>query len=239
PIQRGSIGISLDSSWYEPDSNTTADIEATQRVLDFNLGWFMEPLIHGDYPSSMRTRVGNRLPRFSPLQSRLLKGSFDFIGINHYTTHYVSESTNLTADAQADSGANSSATLIPLLQANSAWLAIVPHGIRSLMNYIKHKYHNPTIIITENGMDDPDGPLRDGLNDTKRIKFHRDYLTNLLAAIKEDGCDVRGYFVWSFLDDWEWSDGFTSRFGLHFVDYDDGDLKRYPKESAKWFRKFL
>ncbi|CAL5354981.1 unnamed protein product [Camellia sinensis] len=84
--------------------------------------------------------------------------------------------------------------------AHSIWLYIVPHGIRSLMNYIKEKYGNPPVIITEN------------------------------ASIKEDGCNVKGYFVWSLLDNWEWASGYTSRFGLYFVDYND-KLKRYPKDS--------
>nr|GMD84609.1 beta-glucosidase 40-like [Ipomoea batatas] len=121
------------------------------------------------------------------------------------------------------------------LQANSVWLYIVPRGIRSLMNYIKDKYGNHLVIITENGMDDA---KQDGLHDVKRMKYHNDYLTNLLAAIKEDGCNVKGYFAWSLLDNWEWIAGFSSRFGLYYVDYDD-NLKRIPKDSVRWFKNFL
>ncbi|KAJ6318038.1 hypothetical protein OIU76_013561 [Salix suchowensis] len=126
-------------------------------------------------------------------------------------------------------------------RANSIWLYIVPQGMRSLMNYIRQKYGNPPVIITENGMDDPNNPLtsiKDALKDGKRIKYHNDYLTNLLASIKEDGCNVKGYFVWSLLDNWEWAAGYTARFGLYFVDYKD-KLKRYPKDSVQWFKKFL
>jgi beta-glucosidase len=123
------------------------------------------------------------------------------------------------------------------------------------------------------GMDDPNNaltPIKDALKDGKRIKYHNDYLTNLLASIKygslaymprhiyvlrsyaiaskliiycfcyrrEDGCNVKGYFVWSLLDNWEWAAGYTSRFGLYFVDYKN-KLKRYPKDSVQWFKKFL
>ncbi|KAJ4960235.1 hypothetical protein NE237_020145 [Protea cynaroides] len=125
--------------------------------------------------------------------------------------------------------------------AASAWLYIFPEGIRSLMNYIKQKYGNPLVIITENGMDDPNSPfisIEDALQDKKRIKYHSSYLSNLLASIKEDGCNVRGYFAWSLLDNWEWAAGYTSRFGLYFVDYKD-NLKRYPKQSVQWFKNFL
>ncbi|XP_050236749.1 beta-glucosidase 40-like isoform X2 [Mercurialis annua] len=191
--QRGSIGISLDVIWFTPASNSTKDIKATQRAQDFQLGWFIEPLILGDYPRSMKSRVKDRLPTFSKIE------------------------------------------------AYSIWLYIVPGGMRSLMNYIKNKYGNIPIMITENGMDDPNNrltPIKDALKDEKRIKYHNDYLTNLLASIKEDGCNVKGYFVWSLLDNWEWAAGYTSRFGLYFVDFEH-NLKRYPKDSVKWFKNFL
>ncbi|KAK4493433.1 hypothetical protein RD792_011597 [Penstemon davidsonii] len=249
PNQRGSIGITLDSFWYEPATNSSDDIQATQRAIDFNLGWFIEPLTLGDYPSSMKTRVGSRLPIFSKIQSNQVKGSFDFIGINHYTTWYASvNKTNIIGVLLNDSLADSGASTLPFKnakpiseRANSVWLYIVPHGIRNLMNHIKQKYGNPLVLITENGMDDGNPPfqsIKDAIKDEKRIKYHNDYLTNLLAAIKEDGCNVKGYFVWSLLDNWEWGAGYSSRFGLYYVDYND-KLKRYAKNSVKWFKNFL
>ncbi|KAF9624148.1 hypothetical protein IFM89_008086 [Coptis chinensis] len=247
--QNGSLGISFDVIWYEPSTNSTDDIEATQRAQDFQLGWFLDPLVFGDYPSSMRDRVGDRLPTFSNTEAALVKGSYDFVGINHYTTFYAKKnSTRIIGNLLNDSLSDSGAITLPFRglkpigdRASSIWLYIVPRGIRSLMNYIKQKYGNPLVIITENGMDDPNDPfksIKDCLKDEKRIKYHNDYLTNLVAAIKEDGCNVRGYFAWSLLDNWEWAAGFTSRFGLYFVDYND-KLKRYPKDSVQWFKKFL
>ncbi|KAI7748197.1 hypothetical protein M8C21_002906 [Ambrosia artemisiifolia] len=247
--QNGRIGIAFDVMWYVPGTNKTEDIEATQRAQDFQLGWFLDPIMFGDYPTSMRTRVGDRLPRFSKLQSALLKGSIDFVGINHYTTWYAwHNSTSIIGTFLNDSIADSGAITLPFKdgkaigdRANSIWLYIVPGGFRSLLNYIKNKYGNPLVIITENGMDDPNGPFisrQNALKDEKRVKYHNDYLTNLLAAIKEDGCNVKGYFAWSLLDNWEWGAGFSSRFGLYFVDYND-KLKRYAKDSAIWFKNFL
>ncbi|RDX87200.1 Beta-glucosidase 40, partial [Mucuna pruriens] len=217
-IQGGSIGISLDVIWFESATN---------------------PLVFGDYPTSMRSRVGNRLPRFSKSQASLLKGSLDFVGINHYTTFYAMHNTsNILGVLLHDYIADSGAFTLRKLKANSLWLYIVPHGMRSIMNYIKHKYGNPLVIVTENGMDDPNDPfisIKDALKDEKRIKYHNDYLINLLASITDDGCNVKGYFVWSLLDNWEWQSGFTSRFGLYFIDYKD-NLKRYPKQSVEWFK---
>lgn len=247
--QRGSIGVSFNVIWFEPATNTTEDIDAAQRAQDFQLGWFIEPLILGDYPRSMRSRVGSRLPAFSKSEAALLKGSLDFVGINYYTTFYAkNNSTNVIGVLLNDSIADSGAITLPFKdgkaigdKANSIWLYIVPQGIRSLMNYIKQKYGNPLLLITENGMDDANNPLisiTNALKDEKRIKYHNDHLMNLLAAIKEDGCNVRGYFAWSLLDNWEWAAGYTSRFGLYFVDYND-KLKRYPKDSVHWFKNFL
>ncbi|KAL1803224.1 hypothetical protein ACET3Z_031871 [Daucus carota] len=248
--QHGSVGLAFDSFWYEPATNSTEDIQATQRAIEFHLGWFVDPLIFGDYPSSMRTRVGSRLPRFSKEQSSLLKGSLDFVGINHYTTWYAeNNSTKIIGILLNDTLSDSGAVTLPFRnlkpisdrRANSIWLYIVPNGIRSLMNYVKTRYGNPPVIITENGMDDSNSPftsIKDALKDEKRIQYHNDYLTNLLASINEDGCNVKGYFVWSLLDNWEWAAGYTSRFGLYYVDYKD-KLKRHAKDSVQWFKNFL
>ncbi|KAL9271971.1 Beta-glucosidase 6-like protein [Drosera capensis] len=249
-IQGGSIGIALDVMWYEPLTNTTKDIEATQRAQDFQLGWFLDPMIFGDYPSSMKTRVGDRLPRFSAEETTSLKGSLDFVGINHYTTWYAKHNdTNIIGILLNDSLADSGATTSPFGEggkpigdkANAIWLYIVPRGMRSLMNYIKDRYGNPPVVITENGMDDGNYlflPIKDAMKDEKRIKYHHDYLQSLLEAITLDGCNVKGYFAWSLLDNWEWAAGYTNRFGLYFVDYGD-KTKRYAKDSVQWFKNFL
>ncbi|CAM8881673.1 unnamed protein product [Rhodiola kirilowii] len=218
--QKGSVGVSFDVIWYEPATNSTKDIEATQRAQDFQLGWFLDPLMFGDYPKNNETQSGRPL------------------------TNILHSIVGRITDIFTDSG---TATL-PFRglkpigdRANAIWLYIVPGGMRSLMNYIKQKYDNPTVIITENGMDDPNNlliPLKDALKDEKRIRYHNDYLTNLLAAIKEDGCNVKGYFAWSLLDNWEWSFGFTSRFGLYFVEYNN-NRTRHAKDSVQWFKNFL
>ncbi|KAI8545744.1 hypothetical protein RHMOL_Rhmol07G0061800 [Rhododendron molle] len=113
-----------------------------------------------------------------------------------------------------------------------------PEGIRALMLYIKDNYGNPPIFITENGVATANnGNVEQSLEDEQRIAYHYEHLTYLLKAIKE-GADVKGYFIWSFLDDFEWNSGYTVQFGITYVDYKNG-LRRYPKNSAKWFNRFL
>jgi len=206
----------------------------------------MDPLINGDYPVSMRTLVGNRLPNITKEQSKLIKGSFDFIGLNYYTTNYASHlspSNGLNTSYSTDSRANLTGVRngVPIgPQAASPWLFIYPQGLRDLLLHIKQYYGNPTIYITENGVDEANNkslPLKEALKDDTRIYYYRVHLLALLSAIKE-GANVKGYFAWSLLDNFEWANGYTVRFGIYFVDYNDG-FKRYPKKSAYWFMKFL
>ncbi|WJX71788.1 Beta-glucosidase 12 [Trifolium repens] len=246
PFQKGKIGITLVCHWMIPLYDTKLDHDATQRYIDFQFGWFMDPLTIGDYPSSMRSLVGSRLPKFTTYQVKLIKGSFDFIGLNYYTTNYT---TNAPESSEAKSSYITDSLVIVTNERNgipigptasSTWLSIYPKGIYDLLLYTKIKYNNPLIYITENGMDefdDPTLPLEEALEDTQRIDYHYDHLYYLQNAI-QDGANVKGYFAWSSIDNFEWILGYTSRFGLFFVDYNNS-LKRYPKKSAIWFRNFL
>jgi beta-glucosidase/6-phospho-beta-glucosidase/beta-galactosidase len=111
--------------------------------------------------------------------------------------------------------------------------AIVPWGCRKLLEWIRDRYDNPPVYITENGcsFDDPPGP--DGvIHDSRRIGFYRSYLEACQEAIAA-GVNLKGYFAWSLLDNMEWTEGYSQRFGLVHVDRQT--LQRTPKESARWF----
>ncbi|KAJ9158705.1 hypothetical protein P3X46_024265 [Hevea brasiliensis] len=248
PIHGGQIGITLFTFWYEPLSNEPADVEAAKTALDFMFGLWMDPMTYGTYPRTVRDLVGDRLPKFTDEESKLLRGSYDFLGLQYYTSYYAKP--NATVDPNhiryktdnhiTETPYDYDGNLIGP-QAYSSWFYIFPKGIRHLLNYTKDTYNNPVIYITENGVDNNNNetqPIEEALQDEFRINYYRKHLWNALGSLKNYSVNVKGYFAWSYLDNFEWNIGYTSRFGLYYVDYKD-NLKRYPKDSAKWFTKFL
>ncbi|KAJ6411331.1 hypothetical protein OIU84_007986 [Salix udensis] len=241
--QKGRIGILLDFVYYEPLTGSKADKLAAQRARDFHVGWFIHPIVYGEYPKTMQTIVGSRLPKFTEEEVKMVKGSMDFVGINHYTTYYMydphqSKPKNLGYQQDWNAGFAYKKKGVEIgPRANSYWLYNVPWGMYKAVMYIKEHYGNPTIILSENGMDDPGNITRSqALQDTTRIGYYRAYLSQLKKAA-DDGANLAGYFAWSLLDNFEWRLGYTSRFGIVYVDYTN--LKRYPKMSANWFKHLL
>ncbi|KAF2293582.1 hypothetical protein GH714_003026 [Hevea brasiliensis] len=232
--QNGTIGITLFTFWYEPISNKTEDMEASQTALDFMFGLFMQPITNGSYPWRVQKLVGDRLPNITANESQLLNGSYDFVGLQYYSAYYAKANASLDPyyiRYKTDSHVNVTAfdengTAIGP-KAYSPWFYIYPKGIRYLLNYTKVTYNNPVIYVTENGVDEYNNRSqtpKEAANDPFRIK--------------EYNVNVKGYFAWSFLDNFEWNIGYTARFGLHYVDYNHS-CTRYPKHSAKWFCRFL
>ncbi|KAL1300247.1 hypothetical protein HN51_044924 [Arachis hypogaea] len=244
--QEGQIGITLVTHWMEPKSNSAADRKAAKRALDFWFGWFAHPITYGDYPESMRSLVGSRLPKFKKHESEYVKGSFDFLGVNYYTTNFAENA--LSTNTVNQSFLTDMHTVLSTVRRGVAvgiptalnWLFIYPKGLHHLLLYIKDNYKNPTIYITENGVAEANNaskPIKEALKDSIRIRYHDGHLKSLLQAIK-DGVNVKGYYAWSFLDDFEWDAGYTFRFGLIYVDFRN-NLRRYLKYSAYWLKMFL
>jgi beta-galactosidase len=232
--QGGVIGITLNSDFKQPASNRSGDVDAAQRAQLFQLAWFADPVFKGDYPDVMKDLAGDRLPRFTDEEKKLLKANRpDFFGLNHYTTQLVAKPAMTSGGTwEKDQQAQLSEDAC-WVQGQSGWLYNVPWGLRKLLNWIDDRYDGPAIVITENGASDPhDVKARDATeayNDEYRQNFTMGYIAELWKAITFDKVNVTGYFLWSLMDNFEWADGYTPRFGLVYVDFKT--LQRTPKGS--------
>ncbi|KAL3503251.1 hypothetical protein ACH5RR_037700 [Cinchona calisaya] len=249
----GIIGIVANTFMYEPLTDNEHDREAASRVLAFNVGWCFDPLVFGEYPPEMRHYHGNELPTFTSEEKQLVGNSTDFLGLNHYTTLYAKDCIHSSCSCFLSScfpGADRA--IRGFVSTTGIWdgvaigdptgvsrFFVVPRGMEEIVDYVKKRYHNKPMFITENGYSPPksqEEQFDDLLHDIKRIEFHKAYLASLARAIR-NGADVRGYFIWSLMDDFEWVNGYDVKFGLYSVDRTT--MNRIPKSSAKWYRDFL
>ncbi|KXJ94399.1 family 1 glycosyl hydrolase [Microdochium bolleyi] len=239
PTDKGVIGITLNGdATYPWDPEDPRDVEAAHRKIEFAISWFADPVYFGKYPDSMRKQLGDRLPEFTPEEVALIKGSNDFYGMNHYTADYVKHGDgnpppeDYEGDLTCSKTNKAGESIGPETQ--SFWLRPNAQGFRDLINWLSKRYNYPPIYVTENGTSikgENDLTREEILEDDFRVKYFDDYVRALAKAVEEDGCDVRGYMGWSLMDNFEWAEGYETRFGCTYVDYDDNQ-KRYPKKSA-------
>ncbi|KAJ9551912.1 hypothetical protein OSB04_015957 [Centaurea solstitialis] len=214
--QGGLIGITVHSFMFEPLTDSELDHDAAKRAFAFNVN------------------------------------CIDFIGINHYSTVYAKDCTSSSCSATADRAIQGFVELVgerdgvligELTMVDG--LYVVPRGMEGIVNHIKIRYNNKPMFITENGYNSPnvqEERINKLVNDVKRVGYHTSYLAFLAKSIRivlndRGGADVRGYFVWSLMDNYEWLYGYKVRFGLYHVDRKS--LTRIPKLSAKLYMDFL
>ena len=192
-------------------------------------------MIFGDYPNTMKENAGSRIPSFTKLESKMVKGSFDFIGLVHYTVVYVKNNPISLMTKNRDYNADQA---VNLTLSDPMWgfeLSINPWGLEGVLEYIKQVYGNPPVFVYENGQR---MRQKSSLEDIPRVEYIQAYIQSVRNALR-NGSNTRGYFIWSFLDVFEIFGGYESSYGLYYVDFDDPDLRRYPKLSAHWYSQFL
>ena len=212
----------------------------------------------------MVAQLGDRLPSWSPEDLALVEGSNDFYGLNHYTATFIRHRSG-TPELEDFHGnleclfMNKEGEIIgPDTQ--SFWLKPHPVGFRKIMNWLSNRYGKPKIYVTENGtsLKGENSLSRDEmLEDDFRVKYFQDYIAAMTNAIVEDGVDCRGYMAWSLMEyvlnrvfnmllltglvfdsNFEWAEGYETRFGVTYIDYEGGH-KRYPKKSAREISKIF
>nr|XP_039248869.1 cytosolic beta-glucosidase-like [Styela clava] len=253
--QGGKLSIAINSDWGEPANGgkDQKDVDAANLHMQFTNCWFADPVfLSGDYPPLMKKALEKkwkeegcdtcRLPTFTDEEKKLLKGSFDYFALNYYTTRIINPATEESENRFHPDLEVEAKTDPTWERAGSQWLYIVPWGLRKLLNFIKNRYNSPTIMITENGCSTkhaPEAPLDETLqkDDTQRAEYIKSHVQEVLKAYKEDGVDIQGYYVWSLMDNFEWSAGYTERFGLYHVDFESG--KRTPRKSAEVYKSIV
>jgi beta-glucosidase len=215
-----------------PASDTPADVTAAAIYDGFHNRLFMDPLLIGGYPSLAAAGVPDEKPYVRDGDLEIIKTPMDALGINYY---------NPTRIAAAPAGAPLPFDMLPIegVPTTAFGWPVVPDGLRELLVGLRDRYGAalPPIYITENGCSTADVVAPDGhVHDGARIDYLDGHLRALRQAIDE-GVDVRGYFVWSLLDNFEWAEGYHQRFGLVRVDYDT--QRRTPKDSFFWLQSAL
>ncbi len=232
------LGITLNLSPVRPATGDSADAEAARRVDGNANRLYLDPLFRGSYPEDMleHYREASDFAFVEEGDLEKISAPIDFLGVNYYFRHTVvageGEPQLPTTTRFADLGA--ATVLPPGLQTTAMGWPVEPDGLAELLVRIHREYARLPLYITENGAAfhdyvDPEG----GVDDEERVAFLDAHFRAVHAAM-EQGVDLRGYFVWSLLDNFEWAHGYSKRFGLVFVDY--GTQRRIPKTSARWYR---
>jgi beta-glucosidase len=214
------LGIVLNHTPAFPARPTQADRLAARMDDGLNVRWYMDPLFMGSYPADVLAFLGPDAPRVQSGDHALIAQAIDFLGINFYTRSFISTQQPPSQPPGA------------LGFTDMGW-EVVPEALTQHLVRLAREYAPPPIYITENGMANADQLLDGRIADTPRIEYLRSHLLALAHAI-ELGADVRGYFYWSLLDNFEWNSGYAKRFGLIHVDY--ASQVRTAKDSAHWYR---
>jgi beta-glucosidase len=223
-----SIGIALDCRPAHPATDSEADVAAHRHFDGYRNRWFFDPVFGRGYPEDMvdaYTKAGRLDPdMIQPGDMDTIAEPLDFLGINYYTSLGISAGGEETEDTGVAPGS-------PAVEGHTemGW-PNTPEALTAFLHRVHDSYAPPSIIITENGASYSDTPDDD---DARRIHYLDTHINAVMAA-RQEGVPVDGYFVWSLLDNLEWTSGFAQRFGLVWVDHETG--QRMPKKSYEWYR---
>jgi beta-glucosidase len=216
-------GIVLDVWGVESASDDPADNSAAELVWNSQRIDYLHPIFQGYYHSSRIDADGANLPEIKPGDMALISQKLDFLGVNSYSRTMV--------------GSRGTIFPVPGSEYTDMGWEVCPPAFRRMLNKINRDYNLPPIYITENGAAFPDVVTADGkIHDDRRLDYLRQHVTQVRLAI-QDGVDIRGYFVWSLMDNFEWSHGLTKRFGLVHVNFDT--QKRIIKDSGEWYSRVI
>lgn len=229
------LGTTFSCSFVEPKSTAEKHARAAKRMDALLNRLFVEPLMGMGYPTDTLPFLKRIEEKYAqPGDMERMKFDFDFIGIQNYFR--VIGKKSLTTPVLWANEYSAQKREVPADQITDMGWEVTPDGIRQSLKQFAAYPGVKKIIVTENGAAFPDKVENGQVHDPLRVKFYEDYLAKVLQA-KQEGVPVEGYFCWSFLDNFEWAEGFRPRFGLVYVDYETKE--RVVKDSGRWFKGFL
>jgi len=230
---KGQIGIVLNLGTFKPKTNQPEDIAAARRMEDMTNNLYLDPIFKGKYPDEFIAWIGKSGPEIQNGDMAVISQPIDFLGINYYFGQIASYSPQGYMKFQAQPNIDPGWGIT-----QKGW-GICPSQLKALLLHLKENYGNPPMYITENGtaLNEPVDESR-YVNDQGRINYLRAHFQAAHQAIQL-GANLKGYFIWSLMDNFEWADGYDQRFGLIHVNFGDPDRKRTPKASFNWYRDVI
>ncbi len=236
------VGITLNPDRLLPATQSPEDLAAVRRAETLHNEVWLDPLFAGRYPQGEADTWGAMADGSYRRDGDLITigAPLDFVGINYYRPVTIADAPYRDEDPATRTAVD--------IRVRESWRddvrhttmgwPVVPHTFTDLLVDLGRRYPAlPPVVITENGSAEDDTVAEDGqVHDADRVAYLHDHLRALSEAI-EAGVDVRGYYVWSLMDNFEWAFGYDKRFGIVRVDYDT--LERLPKDSYRWYRDMI
>jgi len=225
------IGLVVNLEPKYPASDREEDLAATRRADAYMNRQYLDPVFRGTYPEEMQEIFGEAWPDFPADDLRLIQEKFDFLGVNYYTR-------NVSGDSALALPVRAAGVRQPQHAITETGWEVFPPALTGLLLWVKERYGDIPLYITENGAAFYDPPVAvDGrVDDPLRVRYYHDHLLAALDAVRQ-GVDLRGYYAWSLLDNYEWSLGYSKRFGIVHVDY--ATQRRTPKASAHYYAQVI
>lgn len=224
------VGIPDNAEATTPVIETPENIKAAETAMREENAMFLTVLMEGKYTDAYLARLGAAAPKFTPEELKIISSPMDFLGLNVYTAVYVRAADNALGYVKVPDPSS-----YPHLA--SPWLTVGPEALYWVPKLVNTVWGVKEMYITENGCSSDDKLAADGhVYDSDRVMYLRNYLTQLHRAVSE-GVPVKGYFLWSLLDNFEWADGYEKRFGITYVDFQT--QKRTPKLSSEFYRQVI
>ena len=221
------VGITIDLVAFHPHSGSDEDAVAVARADGARNRWILDPVLRGAYPEDMLERFAEVLPHVEDGDLKTIGAPLDFLGVNYYTRNIV---------RRHPAGGDPVVVEVEGTEHTGMGWEVYPDGLYELLVRLRDDYELPPVYVTENGAAFADQRSNGSVPDPQRASYVERHLRSIARAV-EDGVPVRGYFLWSLLDNFEWALGYSQRFGIVYVDFET--LERVPKSSYRWYRDLI